>query len=416
MPVPPNSPIRLARACALAVAVALGFAFTSASAAAADTTFAPSADAQVKSSSPTTNYGSDAGLRLRQGTPDNTITYRTYLKFTVTGLTGSVTTAKLRLYVTDASNDGGTAFLAGNDFSTGGAWTESGLTWSNAPGASSGPLGSAGSVATGTWAEFPVTLALTGNATYTFLLTTASSDSAIFSSKEGGNAPQLVVTTGAGSATPPSNTNPPLISGTTQVGLPAHGESRFVVRNRADHVRLSVAAVYHAGVVPANCERHRADLHPRCRRSRNDDPRPSHRDRRGGTAGGRADRRGRSDHRGVPADVTDEHAVANDHRQPSAGPDSERQSWSVVRDGADHLRVPVATLLGRDLRRHPSVEIPQDYICSIADGREQDDQGEGDGDRRGSAARRRLLRSGRAGCTVQRGRQRHAHDRRRHRL
>lgn len=218
MPVPPNSPIRLARACALAVAVALGFAFTSASAAAADTTFAPSADAQVKSSSPTTNYGSDAGLRLRQGTPDNTITYRTYLKFTVTGLTGSVTTAKLRLYVTDASNDGGTAFLAGNDFSTGGAWTESGLTWSNAPGASSGPLGSAGSVATGTWAEFPVTLALTGNATYTFLLTTASSDSAIFSSKEGGNAPQLVVTTGAGSATPPSNTNPPLISGTTQVG------------------------------------------------------------------------------------------------------------------------------------------------------------------------------------------------------
>ncbi len=204
---------------ALAAAVmVVAFAIGASTAGAADTTFTPAADAQVKSSSPTTNYGSDAGLRLRQGTPDNTITYRSYLKFAVSGLPGAVSAAKLRLYVTDASNDGGTAFLAGNDFSTGGPWTESGLTWNNAPGATSGALASAGPVSSGAWVEFPVTPAISGDRTYTFLLTTASSDSAIYSSKEGGNAPQLVITTGAGSPTPPTNTTPPSISGTTQVG------------------------------------------------------------------------------------------------------------------------------------------------------------------------------------------------------
>jgi len=213
----PRPRTALARVPLVAVVLA-AFAIGAQVAAAGVTTFTPAADAQVKSSSPTTNYGSDAGLRLRQGTPSNTITYHSYLQFAVAGLSGSVSAATLRLYVTDGSNDGGTVYLSGNDFSTGGPWTEGGLTWNNAPAATSGALGSAGPVATGAWVELPVTPVVGGNGTYTFLLTTASSDSAIYSSKEGGNAPQLVVTTGGGGGTAPAISVPPSISGSPQVG------------------------------------------------------------------------------------------------------------------------------------------------------------------------------------------------------
>ena len=203
---------------AAVLGAALAVLVSAAPAGAVDTVFSPTADAHVKSSSPTTNYGGAAGLQLRLGTPSNPITYRSYLKFTVSGLTGSVTAAKLRLFVTDGSNDGGTAFLASNNFTTGGAWTESGLTWNNAPPATSGALSGAGSVAAGSWVELPVTAAITGNGTFTILLTTGSTDSTIYSSKEGANPPRLVVTSGSGTSAPPSNVVRPSITGSTQVG------------------------------------------------------------------------------------------------------------------------------------------------------------------------------------------------------
>ncbi len=203
---------------AAVLGAALAVLVSAAPAGAVDTVFSPTADAHVKSSSPTTNYGGAAGLQLRLGTPSNPITYRSYLKFTVSGLTGSVTAAKLRLFVTDGSNDGGTAFLASNNFTTGGAWTESGLTWNNAPPATSGALSGAGSVAAGSWVELPVTAAITGNGTFTILLTTGSTDSTIYSSKEGANPPRLVVTSGTGTSAPPSNVVRPSITGSTQVG------------------------------------------------------------------------------------------------------------------------------------------------------------------------------------------------------
>ena len=85
-----------------------------------------------------TNYGSlttTAFARTRQSAPIN---YRSYLRFTVSGLSGAPTSVRLRLYVTEASADGGTAYP------TGSSWTEAGLTWTNRPAASGGALGSAG--------------------------------------------------------------------------------------------------------------------------------------------------------------------------------------------------------------------------------------------------------------------------------
>jgi hypothetical protein len=149
------------------------------------------ADAYVANSKATTNYGTAATLQLRQGTPSNNITYHTYLQFNVSGLTGPVTSAKLRLSVTDASPDGGSVFDVSN------VWTETGINWNNAPQPTSvTPLASAGVVAKGAIVNINLPLAefSRSNGTYSFELVTSSSDSAIYNSKQSSSPPQLVLT------------------------------------------------------------------------------------------------------------------------------------------------------------------------------------------------------------------------------
>jgi PKD repeat protein len=154
---------------------------------------APVADAHVKNTSPSKNYGTLTSLRVRNGGTSSD-TYRTYLKFDVTGLSGPATSAKLRLFVTDESPDGGSVFKVGN------GWTETGLTWANAPAIAGSSLGSAGATANGTWAEVDVTPAVTGNGELSFAVTTTSSNSSYYTSREGtANRPQLVI----GGGTPP---------------------------------------------------------------------------------------------------------------------------------------------------------------------------------------------------------------------
>ena len=157
-----------------------------------DTTFAAVADASVKSTSLNTNYGSDTSLRVRQGTSATDTTYHTYLKFDVSGLGGTVTGAKLRLYVTDASPDGGRVFPVAN------TWTESAITYGNAPTIGATSVGSAGITTAGGYVDIDLGIAIGGNGTYSFALTNTSSNSAYYSSREGANPPQLVVSTDSG--------------------------------------------------------------------------------------------------------------------------------------------------------------------------------------------------------------------------
>jgi hypothetical protein len=153
------------------------------------------ADAHVKSSSPAKNYGAEASLRIRNGGTSSD-TYRSYLKFDVSGLSGPAASAKLRLFVTDASPDGGSAFAVGS------AWTETGITWANAPAIGGTSLSSAGATANGTWVDFDVTPAVTGNGEVSFALTTTSSNSSYYTSRQGTtNRPQLVVMGGDAPAT-----------------------------------------------------------------------------------------------------------------------------------------------------------------------------------------------------------------------
>ncbi|MGI8873351.1 MAG: DUF7594 domain-containing protein [Egibacteraceae bacterium] len=147
-------------------------------------TFAPTGDAYVRSSSPGSNYGTSKDLRVRK---TSSVEIRSYLQFAVTGLSGSAA-AKLRVYVTDPSGDGGTAYSVPS------GWGERTITWDNAP-AMGTARGSAGATTAGAWVEIDVGT-IAGDGTYSYALRNASGDLATYSSRKGANPPQLVVTPG----------------------------------------------------------------------------------------------------------------------------------------------------------------------------------------------------------------------------
>jgi PKD repeat protein len=151
-------------------------------------TLNPVADAQVKSTSANTNYGSLDSLRLRLGSSSSPGDYRSLLRFDVTGLTRPVASAKLRLFVTEPSSVGGQAFRADA------GWVEGVVNWTNQPAMPGAVLSTLGSVAKNTWVEFDVTAAVTGNGELNLGLRTTSQSSVIYSSREGANKPQLVIT------------------------------------------------------------------------------------------------------------------------------------------------------------------------------------------------------------------------------
>lgn len=172
-------------------------------ASAATTTLTPVADTYVQSSAASTNYGTST-----QFVVDNSPVRRSFLKFTVGGLTEPVTSAKLRIRTVSGnsgSNNGGTFKSMSNT-----TWSETGTTWNNQPAIDGATLGSLGSVTKDTWYEVNVSSLVTGNGTFSIGATSTSSDGAYYDSRESGaDAPQLVIATGTPPSPTPSPTPPP---------------------------------------------------------------------------------------------------------------------------------------------------------------------------------------------------------------
>jgi glucose/arabinose dehydrogenase/PKD repeat protein len=148
------------------------------------TTLAPVADAEIRSNKPTKNFGTLPTLTVRSGS------HRSYLRFDVPSLSGTLAAARLRLFVVEGSTAGGSAFTVGNN------WTETGITWNNAPPISGTALGTAGAAVVGAWVEFDVKAAIVSGTPVTFALSGGNSNSVDYSSRTGTQAPQLVITTG----------------------------------------------------------------------------------------------------------------------------------------------------------------------------------------------------------------------------
>jgi hypothetical protein len=149
-------------------------------------TFVPIADTTLKADSPALNCGGLGTIEV-----DNSPVKHGLLKFTVSGVSGSVARATLRLYSVDSSDIGGIFSRVGDN-----TWTESTVTWNNGPVADPSPTASLGRVVAGTWYEVDLTPIVTGNGTYSVRISSTSTNGADYASKEGlsGYTPHLVVT------------------------------------------------------------------------------------------------------------------------------------------------------------------------------------------------------------------------------
>jgi hypothetical protein len=136
----------------------------------------------VNESSPTTNYGNSTAIRA-----DGSPILRSYLRFNVQGV-GTIVRVTLRVFANSSSSTG---YSIGNV--TNNTWTETGITYSNAPSIGSS-VGSSGSFSGGTWTTVDVTSLVTGNGTVNLGLYTTNTTAISFASlQSGANAPQLIV-------------------------------------------------------------------------------------------------------------------------------------------------------------------------------------------------------------------------------
>jgi fibronectin type 3 domain-containing protein len=151
---------------------------------AATLTFSPSADSYVDASQPDTNFGGLQKIRT-----DGSPVVRSYLRFDVTGFSGSVQKATLSLVPASSLSGAVTASAVADN-----SWSETTITNTNAP-ATGTTLSSVPSAVTGTPMSFDVTKAVPGNGPVSIALTSSSVTAlAIWSREAGGtNVPQLVV-------------------------------------------------------------------------------------------------------------------------------------------------------------------------------------------------------------------------------
>jgi hypothetical protein len=194
---------------------------SAASSASASATFAPTADAYVDSGTPDSNYGAAVDLRT-----DNLPTrQRGYLRFAVSGLTGAVHQATLRVYA-NWTNPVGVAVHPVSDTT----WGEATVTYTNAP-----PMGAttvnSQPTTQGAWLDIDVTSLVTGNGALNLGLTASllTGDAAhphrypqndLASRESGATAPQLVVVTDMPATTTVQSTTTTVQSTTTTTVAP----------------------------------------------------------------------------------------------------------------------------------------------------------------------------------------------------
>jgi hypothetical protein len=148
-------------------------------------TFNPIMDAYVNEASATTNYGASTTLRA-----DASPLVRSYLRFDVQGLSGTITRVTLRIFTNSSSSAGYEVRNVPDN-----AWSESTINYTNAP-AMDGVSATSGAFGTGIWTSVDITSLVTGNGLYNLALTTTSGTAFSLASRESGaNAPQLVIET-----------------------------------------------------------------------------------------------------------------------------------------------------------------------------------------------------------------------------
>lgn len=230
-----------------------------ASAGSATMTLSPTADSYVQQSAATTNYG-DASTLVADALPAR----RTFIAFTVTGLSGSVTSVHLRLHATTenaGSDTGGTVKTVSSN-----TWSEAGITWNNQPDIDGPTVGVLGEIEANTWYDLDVTGVVTTNGTVGFAITSSAADGAYYDSTESGdNGPRLVITT-------TSTVTDPVLVGAGDIALCGSSGSTTTaslldgiagtVFTAGDNVQLVGASAEYTNCYQATWGRHTARTRP----------------------------------------------------------------------------------------------------------------------------------------------------------
>jgi len=162
--------------------------------------FRAEADARVEEHNPALNTGTSRYLEAIQVDGRSV---ESYIRFTVSGISGVIQSARLQVYsTTDASDNGPAVYAADN------AWSEADITWNHRPARLSGASDNKDSTRRYNWVEYDVTALIRGDGTYTFALAADSNDGVRFYSRESVNGPRLVITLASGTPTPTSTPAP----------------------------------------------------------------------------------------------------------------------------------------------------------------------------------------------------------------
>ena len=146
--------------------------------------FSPVADTYVNSSSPKANHSKSTVLRAGKNP-----TRVSYLRFNVSGLSGSVSSATLKLYVTRNGGDVSLHRVSNNNWSTNGA---------RVPSYDAG-VSSVGSTRRGKWISLDAKSIVSGNGTFSMALTSNSSATLASTRASSRSWPSLIINAGTSS-------------------------------------------------------------------------------------------------------------------------------------------------------------------------------------------------------------------------
>ena len=146
-----------------------------------EATFTAAADAYVDSSHSSRNYGRENELRV-----DTEPVLRSYLRFDLSGLSGTVVKATLQVLAKDSRSEGFSVHGVSSS-----SWSERGITYGNAPPV--GPLLVGSGPVTKTWISVDVTGLVGGNGALSLALLGRSTSKIAFTSRETSTPPRLVV-------------------------------------------------------------------------------------------------------------------------------------------------------------------------------------------------------------------------------
>ena len=147
-------------------------------------TLNPVADSYVDSANPTTTHGTSAQLRI-----DGSPTVNSYLRFNLSPVPGTITGLALKVLATSSSTAGyAVRGVADN------TWSESTLSWNNAPPVGSANAGTSGAFSSNTLTTVDVSALSNGNGLLSMAMIGINGTAVAFSSREGATQPQLLVT------------------------------------------------------------------------------------------------------------------------------------------------------------------------------------------------------------------------------